>query len=148
MKSLLTLATRDIHNGGDGMMTIDLLMLTWTAALCVFLAVPYTLGLIGSLGLTRAAGYPQPDSDEQAPWIQRSKRAHLNMVENIAPFAILVLVAHISGAANETTALAAQVFFWSRVAHAVVHTVAIPFVRTATFAVSLMSMGAILLQII
>ena len=33
-------------------------------------------------------------------WIGRAKRAHLNMIENLLPFAALVLVAHVTGAAR------------------------------------------------
>ena len=31
-------------------------------------------------------------------WVGRTARAHLNLVENLAPFAILVLVAHVTHA--------------------------------------------------
>ncbi len=129
-------------------LTIDLQMLTWTAALCIFLMFPYTIGLVASFGVKRAASYPQPNTDELSPWIQRSKRAHLNLLENIAPFAVLVLVAHLGGMANETTALGAQIFFWARIVQAAAHTIAIPFVRTGAFAVSVVAMVMILLEII
>ena len=44
------------------------------------------------------------------------------MLENFPHFAALVLVAHVSGLSNAQTAIGATVFFWARVAHAVVYT--------------------------
>ena len=44
------------------------------------------------------------------------------MLENLSHFTIFVLVAHASGLANAQTALGATIFFWARLAHAVVYT--------------------------
>ena len=130
------------------MISADLQMLVWVAVLSVLLAFPYTLALIAKVGPVRAMSYPQPIDVELAPWAQRSKRAHLNMVENIAPFAILVLVAHVAGAANETTALGATIFFWARVVQAGGHIFGIAFVRSLSWFVSLAGLVMILTQIL
>ncbi len=60
-------------------------------------------------------------------------------METIAPFAVLVIVAHVAGASNEMTAFWAMVFFLARVAHAVVYWMAIPYVRTLVFAAGLVA---------
>ena len=113
-------------------MTTDLMMLAWSAALCALLWVPYILARIGAWGLVDTVGYP--DSPPDVPvWSARIKKAHANLVENLLPFGVLVLVAHIGGMANEATALGATLFFWSRVAHAIVYTVGIPWLRTVAF---------------
>ncbi len=70
------------------------------------------------------------------------------MLENLPVFAALVLVANVSGAANETTALGATIFFWGRVAHAAVSIAGVPWVRTAAFAVSLAGLLMILSEIL
>ncbi len=93
-------------------------------------------------------GYPKPDDKPLPEWAQRAYRAHLNLIENIGPFAALVLVAHIAGAANETTALAATIFFWARVVQAAVHHLGIPYVRTLAFFVSFFAEVAIFLAIL
>lgn len=129
-------------------MSVDMQMLVWVAVLCVLLAFPYTLALIAKVGLVRAASYPQPVDVELAAWAQRARRAHMNFVENIAPFAILVLVAQVMGLANETTALGATIFFWARVVQALAHTLAIPFVRTLSWFTSLAGLVVILTQIL
>ena len=80
-------------------------------------------------------------------WVQRSERAYLNMFENLPVFAAIVLVVHSSGAANVTTALGAQIFFWGRVAMAVGHMGGILGLRPASWFVSLAGLVIILLQI-
>lgn len=118
-------------------MSIDLQMLVWTAILCVLQAFPYTIALIIKLGPIRAMGYPQPGDDNLPEWGRRSKRSHLNLVENLVPFAAVVLTVQALGAANETTALGAMIFFWSRVAMMIGHSFAIIGVRSVAWFVSL-----------
>ncbi len=87
--------------------------------------------------------------DEPLPkWAERARRAHRNAVENLAPFAALVIAAHLTGSANEATAAASAVFFWSRVAHYPIYIANIPFGRTATFAIGWLSLACIFFQIV
>jgi uncharacterized MAPEG superfamily protein len=72
----------------------------------------------------------------------------MNLVENLVPFSALVLTAHVSGAANATTALGSQIFFWGRVGHAISYHAGIPWVRTLAFVVSLVGEVMILVQIL
>ena len=116
-------------------MSIDLRLLAYTAFLCILMWVPYVLLAIKTFGLFTMVGYPAPSYDGMAKWGQRLYRAHMNLVENLAPFAALVIVAHITGSANETTALGARLFFWARLGQIVLHTAGIPFGRTVTFAI-------------
>jgi len=53
-------------------------------------------------------------------WVDRANRAHMNALENFAPFAAVVLIAHAAGVSNSTTAISAAVYFYARAAHAVV----------------------------
>lgn len=129
-------------------MTVDLQMLVWVALLSILQTFPYVLALIGKVGLIRAVSYPQPDIDDCPDWVKRSKKCHGNMVENIAPFAAIVLVVHVAGAANATSALGATIFFWSRVAMFVGHTGGIPFVRTLSWFASLAGLAMIALQVL
>jgi uncharacterized MAPEG superfamily protein len=76
------------------------------------------------------------------------KRAHINMAENLAPFAALVLVAHVTGAANAITAMGAAIFFWSRLAHALMFIAGLPWVRTLAFVVGVVGELLILTQIL
>jgi uncharacterized MAPEG superfamily protein len=78
----------------------------------------------------------------------RAKRAHLNMLENIVLFAALVLIAAVAGKANATTAMGAMIFFWGRVAYAVIYVAGIPWLRTVSWVVSVVGMIMIALQLI
>jgi uncharacterized MAPEG superfamily protein len=128
-------------------MTVDLTMLAYSAALCVVLAFPYTIGMTMRVGLPAMAGN-RDDVPAPEGWMGRAKRAHLNLVENLAPFAALVLIAHVAGKADASTALGAQLFFWARLAHAVVYVAGIAWVRTAAYAVSVVGMAMILVALL
>ena len=56
----------------------------------------------------------------------RARRAHLNMIENMVLFTALVLVAAVAGKANATTAMGAMIFFWARLAYAVIYLAGCP----------------------
>ena len=128
-------------------MTTDLTMLTLSALLTALLAFPGTVGLIIEKGLAFAAGN-RDETAQLSAWAERAQRAHRNMLENLPVFAALVLVAHVAGLANETTALGATIFFWARVAHAVVYIAGIAWVRTGAFVVSFVGLFMILFEIL
>ena len=117
-------------------MTTDLFYLALTAALAAVLWIPNAVAIATQHGVISPADFREATEKPLEGWGQRAKRTHLNMVENLAPFAVLVIVAHLSGMANEQTAFWAQVFFWARVAHAGSYIAGIPYVRTAAFLVS------------
>ena len=75
-------------------------------------------------------------------------RAYLNAVEAFAPFAALVVVAHLAGKANAMTAFWATAFFWLRLAHAVVFLLAIPYIRTVLFTLGFVAVAGIFWEVI
>lgn len=128
-------------------MSTDLTLLAWSALLCLVLAVPYAIGLTQLLGLPILAGNRENFPTVEG-WIGRAKRAHMNMIENLIPFAALVLVAHVAGKADAMTAIGAQIFFWGRVVHAGTYIAGIAWVRTAGYAAGVLGMAMIFVQII
>lgn len=117
-------------------MTPELTYLVATCMLSLVLWIPYILGRISAWGLIETMGYPARELP-QPDWAKRMQKAHHNLTENLAPFAGLVIVANLASLGNDTTALGAMIFFWARVAHAVVYTMAIPVARTLSFAAGL-----------
>ena len=117
-------------------MTPDLQMLVWSAALALVQMLVAVLGATGQVGLPRLAGNRE-DLPELTGWAGRARRAHLNMLESLAIFAIVVLVAHVTGRANATTALGASLFFWGRLAFALIYVAGVPWLRTAVWLVSI-----------
>lgn len=128
-------------------MTTDLSMLAWTAGLTALFWVPYVLARIVQYGPVEALTY-RADAKPVAAWAERAKKAHYNAVENLAVFAALVLVAHLTGAANEATAAAAITYFWARLAHYPLYISGIPFMRTLTFTIGWLAQICIFYQIV
>jgi uncharacterized MAPEG superfamily protein len=128
-------------------MTIDLWMLVYSALLCALIPNVSVMGLSRIPG-GMAWGFGNRDTPLAVPtWVERTRRAHMNMVENLPVFAALVLVAHVAGKADATTALGSQIFFVGRVAHAAIYIAGIPYLRTAAFFVSVVGEVMILLRI-
>ena len=116
-------------------MTPDLEMLVWSAALTLVQMLVAVAGATLQVGLPTLAGNRE-GLPSLTGWAGRAARAHLNMLESLAVFAIVVLVAHLTGRANETTALGATLFFWGRLAYALIYVAGIPWLRTAAWGVS------------
>ena len=120
-------------------MAMELKMLILASLLTVVLALVGAAALILQRGLRYGFGN-RDQTEPLSPWGERALRAHRNMLENLPPFAALVLVAQVAGVANEATAWGAVLFFWGRVAHAVIYIAGVPYLRTAAFVVSLSGM--------
>jgi uncharacterized MAPEG superfamily protein len=128
-------------------MTPDLKYLVWSAVLAFLQSVVAVLGAIGAVGLATLAGNREGLPPIEG-WAGRAARAHRNMLESLVLFATLVLVVHVTQRANAQTALGAAVFFWARVAYAIVYVVGIPWVRTGVWAVSVAGLVIILAQLV
>ena len=75
------------------------------------------------------------------------KKAHYNAVENLVMFAALVLMLNALGISNATTVMACNIYFWSRLAHYLVYSAGIPWLRTLAFTVSWICVLALLWQL-
>ena len=113
-------------------MTFELNYLVYVTVLTALLWVPYILNRLSVLGIHDAMGYPE-NPKPQAKWAQRLQAAHGHAVENLVVFATLVLVAHVTGVSNESTVFACCLYFWARIAHTVVYTLGLPWLRTLTW---------------
>lgn len=104
-------------------MTIPLQALLWFT--CWTLAIA-TVGIgawrVGNvlLGKARPNAFPA-DTPHGPEWYRRVMRAHLNCVENLGPFAALVLVGNAVGVTDGTFATLAQVVVAARMAQTLAH---------------------------
>ena len=114
-------------------MTTDLRMLTATGALAALLILPYGLAMWTLWPVGEILGNRAAERRSLPPWAERARRAQGNMLENFPHFAVFVLVAHATGLANEQTALGATIFFWARLAHAVVYVAGLWQLRAIAF---------------
>jgi uncharacterized MAPEG superfamily protein len=128
-------------------MTAELNYLLWSVALTFILVLIAVNGAMLEVGLPKLAGNRE-NMPELGGWTGRAIRAHRNMLENLVLFAILVLVAQAANVHNNMTLLGAQLFFWGRVAHAIIYIAGIPWARTAAWTVSVIGMILIFLQLV
>lgn len=101
-------------------MTPELHWLMYTALLAGSLWIPYIIGV----NVTDFASKEQlfirpPNPSQMKPWVHRSLRAHQNLLEQLLPFAIVVLVGAVSRVSTSITVACSIAFFWLRVAHAI-----------------------------
>jgi len=128
-------------------MTADLTYLVWAVALTIVQLLVAIVGAMTQFALPVLAGNREA-AVEGRGWVGRAQRAHRNMLESLVLFASLVLVAHVSGHANATTALGAALFFYARLAYAVIYWLGIAWVRTAVWSVAVVGLVMILSQLI
>jgi uncharacterized MAPEG superfamily protein len=102
-------------------MKSELLYLLLTAILTGLLWIPVVIGYVTARGTLKPENYRVAPTSPLPDWVNRANRAHLNAVENLAPFAAVVLIAHAVGLSTSTTQACAAVFFYARLAHAVIH---------------------------
>lgn len=121
--------------------------LVWSVALTFIIMLIAVMGAIADVGLPKLAGNRE-DVPRFGGWAGRATRAHLNMLESLVLFAILVLVAQAANIHNGNTLLGAELFFWGRVAHAIVYLAGIPWLRTLAWAVSVVGLVMLFIAVI
>jgi uncharacterized MAPEG superfamily protein len=128
-------------------MSTDLKYLALTAILTTSLWIPYVIAQVRTNGPLTPSNYSDPTPRALPPWGKRADRAYMNAVETFAPFAALVIVAHLAGKA-EATAFWVVSFFWLRLAHAVVYLLGMPYVRTLIFTLGYVAIVGIFWEVI
>jgi len=124
----------------------ELMYLAWAVALA------FAQMLIAVSGATLQVGLPTLAGNREGlppctGWAGRAQRAHRNMLENLVLFAALVLIAVVAGKTNATTLLGAQLFFWARLAYALVYLAGIPWLRTLLWFASVVGLALIFFQL-
>jgi uncharacterized MAPEG superfamily protein len=116
-------------------LSTELYWLTATTLLTGLLWIPYIVNRLLEQGILKALWDPQGETATRRPWAQRLMNAHQNAVENLVVFAPLVLMIDRVGAVNATTGLAVVIYFFARLGHALVFTLALPVLRVLLFLV-------------
>jgi uncharacterized MAPEG superfamily protein len=129
-------------------MTTDLWYLALTAFLTAALWIPYIVAQVMTNGPLQPENYTNPAPRPLPNWGQRAHRVYLNAIEVFAPFAALVLIAHITGKANDMVIFWTGFFFWVRLGHAIVFWAALPYIRTVLFTLGFIAIAGIFWQVI
>jgi uncharacterized MAPEG superfamily protein len=106
-------------------MTVELWYLFLCSVLLAVLWIPYIIGQVMTHGPLTPIDYAEGRDKPVPHWVRRANRAHINLVEQFGAFAGLVLVAHLAQISNGVTQWCAILFFWFRIAHAVVYMVGV-----------------------
>ena len=128
-------------------MTPDLTLLVFAVVLAFVQIFVAAVGANVQVGLTALAGN-RDSLPAITGWGGRAARAHRNMMESLPLFVALVLIAHVAGRVNGTVILGEQLFLWARLAHAIIYTVGLPWLRTVAWVISVVGMLLILLQVV
>ncbi len=128
-------------------MPVELQLAVWSVAVCVLQMLIAVIVTQLQVGLPTLIG-----NRDDFPMVKglpgRAQRAHRNMVENLVLFAILALAVAVAGRSNAMTVLGAQLFFWARLAYAAIYLIGIPYARTGAWAVSMVGLVMMFLQLI
>ena len=125
----------------------ELFWLTLTVALTGLLWIPYILDRCKVRGLKATMDNPKPNDTPQSPWAMRLYFAHTNAVENLVIFAPLVLILDSLNISTAVTVLACAIFFWARLAHAILYALGVPVLRTLAFTVGFICQVVLVLAI-
>jgi uncharacterized MAPEG superfamily protein len=128
-------------------MSRELMWLTLTVILTGVMWIPYILDRVMVRGLMGAMANPSRHDKPQSAWAQRLYFAHTNAVENLVIFAPLVLILDAMGHSTMSTAIACAVYFWARLAHAIIYTLGVPVLRTLAFSVGFLAQVALVLAV-
>lgn len=109
-------------------MTVELTMLLYsTLLLLVLIGIPAVESILKNGALVQAGS--RDDMPEPTLFNKRATRLSNNMIENLALFAPLVLIANVAEISTGTTVLGAQIFFFARVIHAIIYLAGWPMIR-------------------
>jgi len=128
-------------------MSGELKWLTLTVIFTGLMWVPYILDRIMVRGLMGAMANPSRHDKPQSAWAQRLYFAHTNAVENLMIFAPLVLILDSLNHSTQSTLIACAVYFWARLAHAIVYTMGVPVLRTLAFTVGFAAQVVLVLAV-
>jgi uncharacterized MAPEG superfamily protein len=117
-------------------MSIELTMLALSVALLFVLVLIQATAGAQAQGAMKMANH-RDDVGPPSAWQARTKRVVDNHREGLIMFAPLALIAAQQGISTGLTVLGAQLFFYSRVAHAVIYLTGVPMIRPVIWLVGI-----------
>jgi uncharacterized MAPEG superfamily protein len=114
-------------------MSAEMYWLALTLAATSLFWAPYVLNRIAVRGLIGTVRNPSVNDAPLADWAQRAQKAHANAVENLVVFAPAVLAIQVQARGDSVTTTACALYFYSRLAHYILYTLGIPWLRTVAF---------------
>ena len=128
-------------------MSVELIMLLYATALLIALVLIQATAGVLAQGLVPMAN-SRDNLPEPKPFQARMKRVVDNHREGLLMFAPLVLIANMTAVSNDTTVLGAQLFFYARLAHAIIYITGLPMIRPLAWAVGLVGTLMVLKELL
>lgn len=123
-------------------MTVELTMLVYAVILLIVLIIIQTVTGLRAQGFKALAG-SRDNLPEPTAMQARTRRVVDNHREGLTAFAPLILAAAVAHVSNDLTVLGAQMFFYSRVAHAVIYLAGWPYIRPFVYGVGATGMAMV-----
>jgi uncharacterized MAPEG superfamily protein len=127
-------------------LSMELTMLMWASILYVVQIMVAALAADIQNGMAWGLGNRE-DIPNVSGWGGRAQRAQLNMSESLLPFACLVLIAYSLDRTGELSALGAQIFLISRLAHALLYIAGVKVLRSLAYFGGIAGMVLIVVQL-
>ena len=131
-----------------GPLPIEIILLGCAVALVLVQIVMQASAGVLANGLAYAMGAQDEGKTAGNVYAGRITRALRNMLETFPLFAACALGVVLTGHANATTALGAQLYIWARLIYVPVYVFGIPYVRTAVWAVSVVGIVMTLIPLL
>ncbi len=116
----------------DKIMTVELNYLAAATLLTLLIRVGWMLNKVQVRSLGVVVGYSR-ESKPLSEWGHRLWVAHEDAIQSLVTFAVLVIIVQLSNLADESTAVAAAVYFWARLLHVFAYIFALRWVKTIAF---------------
>lgn len=113
-------------------MSVELTMLAYAVALLIALVLVQAIAGILANGLPAQAGN-RDSQPPPKPFHGRASRTVANHIEGLAMFAPLAIICTVAGLSSPMSVLGAQIFFYSRAAHAALYLLGVPWLRAAAW---------------
>ena len=117
-------------------MSLELTMLALSVGLLFVLIMIQAVAGTQAQTAMKMAGH-RDDLGPTPPWQARTKRIVDNHREGLILFAPLVLIAAQIDISNTLTVLGSQLFFYSRVGHAIIYLLGTPYIRPVIWTVGI-----------
>jgi uncharacterized MAPEG superfamily protein len=128
-------------------MNTELTCLAASGVLCLALPLVYGAQYQKQVGFQGVSGNRE-DVPEPTGVAGRGLRAHRNLIENLVPFALAVMLARVAGVSNTMTVAGAEIFLGARLVHAVTYFLGITGIRTLAYFAGVVGTALIFIQLI
>ncbi|MEJ6327642.1 MAPEG family protein [Stenotrophomonas maltophilia] len=129
-------------------MAAELTLLAWSTLLGFVYVFATSTVVTRERGMKWNASARDEQGRPLSPLAGRLQRAQSNFLETFPFFAAAAIAVVVAGRSSETTALAAQAYFWARVVYLPLYAAGVPYVRSLVWLVSLLSILALVFALL